>query len=88
MTYTAIFITAFLASVHCALMFSGFILAYSVKKTSDGRTSREESIWKKHLLFNGGRVVSFTIMGAILGAIGSFLLFLPHLTHGLRLPRP
>ena len=31
MTYTAIFITAFLASVHCALMFSGFILAYSVK---------------------------------------------------------
>lgn len=72
MSYTAIFITAFFASVHCAMMFSGFILAYSVKKTSDGRTSREEGIWKKHLLFNGGRVISFTIIGAILGAIGSF----------------
>ena len=54
------------------MMFSGFILAYSVKKTSDGRTSREEGVWKKHLLFNGGRLVSFTIIGAILGAIGSF----------------
>src|SRR3990170_3940155 len=72
MSYFAIFITAFFASVHCAMMFSGFILAYSVKKTSDGRTSREEGVWKKHLLFNGGRIVSFTIIGAILGAIGSF----------------
>ena len=72
MSYFAIFITAFFASVHCAMMFSGFILAYSVKKTSDGQTHRQEGIWKKHLLFNGGRLVSFTIIGAILGAIGSF----------------
>lgn len=72
MSYTAIFITAFFASVHCALMFSGFILAYSVKKTSDGHTRHEEGIWKKHILFNGGRIVSFTIIGAVLGAIGSF----------------
>lgn len=72
MSYFAIFITAFFASVHCALMFSGFILAYSVKKTHDGGTHRLEGVWKKHLLFNGGRIASFTIIGAILGAIGSF----------------
>ncbi len=72
MSYFAIFVTAFFASVHCALMFSGFILAYSVKKTSDGHARDLEGVWKKHLLFNGGRIVSFTIIGAILGAIGSF----------------
>ena len=72
MSYFAIFITAFFASVHCAMMFSGFILAYSVKKTSDGHAHQQEGVWKKHLLFNGGRLVSFTIIGAILGAIGSF----------------
>jgi len=72
MSYTLILVTGFLASFHCALMFSGFILAYSVKKGE-----AVEGLWRKHLLFNAGRLTSFTLMGAFLGALGSFFTMSP-----------
>lgn len=58
----------------CAALVGGIIL--SMSKQWSELYSTEDSTWKKlqpHLLFNIGRLVSYGLLGALLGAIGSKL---------------
>jgi len=62
-----IFFTGILVSLHCIGMCSGFVVSYA------SNTSKNEII--PHLCYNGGRILSYTVLGALLGLIGSVFAF-------------
>ncbi len=62
--------------VHCSGMCGPFVLAFSLSFRDDltgtAQTVRRRALYL-HLAHNGGRVLSFTILGGIFGALGSFV---------------
>ncbi|MBL0173336.1 MAG: sulfite exporter TauE/SafE family protein [Gemmatimonadaceae bacterium] len=54
-----------LGSVHCAAMCGGFVCMYSSGSGADAATVRA------HALYNLGRLVSYLVLGALAGALGS-----------------
>jgi hypothetical protein len=56
-----------LGGVHCAGMCGGIVAAFSFRP--DGRTPP----FRLHLAYNAGRVMSYTLFGALAGALGSAL---------------
>lgn len=54
-----------LGSVHCAAMCGGFVCLYA------GSTHAESAPLRSHVLYNVGRLVSYLLLGAIAGALGS-----------------
>ena len=60
---TTVFIASLLGSAHCAGMCGPFVCFYA---GADARGS-----WWGHLTYNGGRLVSYLVLGAIAGALGS-----------------
>jgi len=71
--FLLIFITGLLTSLHCVGMCSGFVVAYSTKTENLNNTSRMN--FKPHLLYNGGRLVSYTTAGILAGLLGSIFTF-------------
>jgi sulfite exporter TauE/SafE/copper chaperone CopZ len=79
MGYGLIFVVGLLTSLHCIAMCGGIVLSQGIKRheveahSTLQRPSPAEL--KKRLLpsllYNGGRVVSYTIIGGIVGALGS-----------------
>lgn len=71
----AFFLFGLLAGVSsCAALVGGMVL--SMSKQWGELYSSERTIYRKlqpHLLFNSGRIVSYAILGGVLGAIGSSL---------------
>lgn len=80
-TYFILFIVGVLTSIHCVGMCGGIMLSQSINKDSK---SKFDSI-KPALLYNGGRVLSYTIIGGIVGAIGSVLSLSPTMQAGLQI---
>lgn len=68
-TYFVLFIVGVLTSIHCVGMCGGIMLSQTINKNSK---SKFDSI-KPALLYNLGRVLSYTIIGGIVGALGSVL---------------
>ncbi|MFQ6604835.1 MAG: sulfite exporter TauE/SafE family protein [Fidelibacterota bacterium] len=67
---SAIFLIGFLSSFsHCLGMCGGFVMAYAVKDTSRKRLA---FLWP-HVLYNTGRVITYSMIGAVLGWIGEEL---------------
>lgn len=64
----ALFATGLFTSVHCIAMCGGINLSQSVG-TGDGA----EGKFKKPLLYNLGRIISYTVIGGVAGGIGSVL---------------
>ncbi len=63
--------------VHCAGMCGPFVLAYSLSLGSPSTEQNTQSfgriLLRAHLPHNAGRILIFTILGAIFGMVGSFL---------------
>ncbi|MGV8980845.1 urease accessory protein UreH domain-containing protein [Clostridium sp.] len=73
-TYFVLFIVGALTSIHCVGMCGGIMLSQSINKDSK---SKFDSM-KPAILYNAGRVVAYTILGGIVGSLGSvFSLSLP-----------
>lgn len=68
-TYLVLFIVGALTSIHCVGMCGGIMLSQSISKDSK---SKFDSI-KPAILYNAGRVLSYTVIGGIVGALGSVL---------------
>ncbi|MCT8978127.1 sulfite exporter TauE/SafE family protein [Clostridium sp. CX1] len=68
-TYFVLFTVGILTSIHCVGMCGGIMLSQSLSYKD---TSKLEAI-KPTLLYNLGRVISYTILGGIVGALGSVL---------------
>ncbi|MCY6353804.1 urease accessory protein UreH domain-containing protein [Clostridium sp. ZS2-4] len=68
-TYFVLFIVGILTSLHCVGMCGGIMLSQSMSEES----SNKLSAIKPAILYNAGRVFSYTILGGIVGALGSVI---------------
>ncbi|MDQ1001546.1 sulfite exporter TauE/SafE [Neobacillus niacini] len=66
-SYAVLFVVGVITSIHCVGMCGGIMLSQSIGKESKNKF---EAI-KPALLYNAGRVVAYTVLGGIIGAIGS-----------------
>lgn len=67
--FIAVFIIGLLGGVHCVGMCGGIV---SVLSTQTVRVPGSPSVFPLHLAYNLGRISSYVIAGALVGAIGSF----------------
>lgn len=75
MGYGILFVVGLITSLHCIAMCGGINLSQCVSyKFADGETSKVSKL-KPSLLYNLGRVISYTIVGGIVGALGSVISF-------------
>ncbi len=80
----AIAAAAFFGSLgHCIGMCGGFVLAYSSTKLDKQYTPKDKQI--SHILYNIGRTISYTIIGALVGFVGSVFSIDPNLRAALYL---
>ncbi len=66
-SYTVLFIAGILTSIHCVGMCGGIMLSQTVG--NEGKSKFEAM--KPSLKYNAGRVISYTILGGVIGAVGS-----------------
>ncbi len=73
MGYGILFVVGLMTSIHCIAMCGGINLSQCVayKPAEEGVT--RFSKLKPSLLYNGGRVLSYTVIGGIVGAMGSLV---------------
>ncbi|MFZ2636166.1 MAG: sulfite exporter TauE/SafE family protein [Rectinemataceae bacterium] len=74
--YGMLFVAGLLTSVHCVAMCGGIALSQSVKTDGAGRPEAAVPVSRiktlaPGLLYNAGRVISYTIVGGIAGALGA-----------------
>ncbi len=66
MTYTTAFVIGLIASVStCMAVVGGLVLSMSANYAKEGRGVRPQ------ILFHGGRLVAFFLLGGVIGAVGS-----------------
>lgn len=75
MGYGILFFVGLLTSLHCIAMCGGINLSQCVSYKLDGGNSSKISKLKPSLLYNSGRVISYTVIGGIVGALGSSISF-------------
>jgi sulfite exporter TauE/SafE/copper chaperone CopZ/plastocyanin domain-containing protein len=76
MGYGMLFIIGLVTSVHCAAMCGGINLSQCIPASAAGKVPAGGSslrAWAPAVLYNAGRVVSYTVLGTIVGALGSVL---------------
>lgn len=69
-SYIVLFVIGMLTSIHCVGMCGGIMLSQSVSKRE--KMSKFQTILPA-ILYNFGRVTAYTLMGGIVGALGSVL---------------
>ena len=75
--FLAVFLVGLLGGVHCAGMCGGIVSALSVSTVSmPGQRATSPPPWQLHLAYNLGRIASYSIAGALMGALGSLGLLL------------
>ena len=68
MSYGMLLVIGVVTSVHCIAMCGGINLSQTLQKEVSKDISRK--MFKNTLMYNMGRVVSYTVIGGVLGAIG------------------
>lgn len=72
MGYGMLFIIGLVTSIHCIAMCGGISLTQCLpQNTYENKTN----IWKASALYNIGRVLSYTCIGAIIGGLGTVISF-------------
>lgn len=74
MGYGMLFVIGLLTSFHCVAMCGGINLSQCIPPSGGERESRFASL-RPSLLYNAGRVISYTVVGGIVGALGSAVSF-------------
>lgn len=74
MGYGILFVVGLLTSLHCIAMCGGINLSQCVNNESD-KNGKGLAKLRPSLLYNVGRVISYTVMGGIVGGIGSVVSF-------------
>ncbi len=67
MIYAELFLIGLLGSTHCIGMCGGFVAMYTLRKPGVMPS------WPYHLLYNAGRITTYSLLGGVLGLIGSFI---------------
>ncbi|MCR5725474.1 MAG: sulfite exporter TauE/SafE family protein [Treponema sp.] len=71
MGYGLLFVTGLLTSVHCLAMCGGINASQSLMQLTRGK--KTAGLFLAPLVYNIGRVTSYTLIGLVLGSIGFFL---------------
>ncbi|MBR9681510.1 MAG: hypothetical protein GOV00_01790 [Candidatus Altiarchaeota archaeon] len=72
MGYGLLFVVGLLTGFHCISMCGGFVISYTTKNAQDGKKSH-----KSHLMYGVGKTISYTVIGAAFGLLGSIIAFTP-----------
>ncbi|MBU3966107.1 MAG: sulfite exporter TauE/SafE family protein [Euryarchaeota archaeon] len=72
MSYGLLFLVGLLTGLHCVSMCGGFVVSYSTKGIKEGKKPHE-----LHLAYGLGKTLSYTIIGAVFGLLGSIIAFTP-----------
>lgn len=73
-SYFVLFIVGMLTSIHCVGMCGGIMLTQSISKNNNINIKENNpKNLMPAILYNAGRVTSYTIIGGIVGALGSVL---------------
>ena len=75
MGYGILFMVGLITSLHCVAMCGGINLSQCVSCRRDTGDTGKLAKVKPSLLYNTGRVISYTILGGIVGALGSVVSF-------------
>jgi len=67
-----LFVVGFLTGFHCVGMCGALVLSYATKSASSGKMR-----YSGHLLYGLGKTISYTLIGAAFGMLGSIIAFTP-----------
>lgn len=70
MGYGMLFIIGLITSVHCIAMCGGINLSQTLQKKDSDTEEISKIMFRNTFLYNAGRVVSYTVIGGMLGMIG------------------
>jgi sulfite exporter TauE/SafE/copper chaperone CopZ len=71
-SYGLLFVVGLLTGFHCIAMCGGFVAGYTSKAVAEGRSTHSS-----HIMYAAGKTLSYTIIGAIFGLLGSIIAFTP-----------
>ena len=71
MGYGILFLVGMLSSIHCVAMCGGINLSLCVSYKFEQEGQSKFSKFLPSFLYNGGRILSYTVIGGIVGALGS-----------------
>jgi len=77
-SFLLLFVAGLLTGFHCIAMCGGFLVSYTAKNAIKGHKS-----FYQHLVYGGSKTISYTIIGALFGLIGSIFFFSPKLRGGI-----
>lgn len=72
MGYGLLFLVGILTGFHCVSMCGGFVISYTAKHAQEGTRS-----YSSHFMYGAGKTISYTIIGATFGLLGSIIAFTP-----------
>jgi sulfite exporter TauE/SafE/copper chaperone CopZ len=75
MGYGLIFLIGVMTSVHCIAMCGGINLSQCIPPSAAGTGAGKIAALRPSVLYNLGRVISYTAVGVIVGALGSVISF-------------
>ncbi|MFH1399156.1 MAG: sulfite exporter TauE/SafE family protein [Candidatus Woesearchaeota archaeon] len=70
MSYSLLFLVGLLTGFHCVAMCGGFVVSYTAKHEQSTKT-------QSHFLYGLGKTLSYTLIGAAFGLLGSIITFTP-----------
>jgi len=70
-----LFVLGLLTSLHCLGMCGGIAISQTVKSPKEGWTASKYRWIMPSFLYNGGRVIGYTAVGAVIGGIGRVIGF-------------
>ena len=77
MGFALIFVIGLLTSFHCVGMCGGFVLSYTTKGAIVKAQTKSKLL--SHLKYGIGKTITYTMLGALFGLLGSFIVFTPSL---------
>ena len=75
MSFGVLFVIGILTSVHCVAMCGGINLSQCIPQKAENTGEGVINNVMPSILYNAGRVVSYTIIGGVVGALGSVVSF-------------
>lgn len=72
MGYGLLLIVGLLTGFHCVSMCGGFVVSYTAKHAQEGTKAH-----KSHFMYGLGKTISYTVIGAMFGLLGSIIAFTP-----------
>jgi len=77
MGYGLLFAVGLLTGLHCVGMCGGFVVSYTARDAQNGIRSH-----RSHVMYGIGKTISYTVIGAVFGLIGSIIAFTPAMRGG------